>query len=57
MAQGEFTIEEAEATIEAFSEVFEALSKSKRTEYLGNVNDIFLFLEAAKKKAPEVAEE
>lgn len=53
MAQGEFTKEEAQATIEAVDEVMKALPKRKVGEYLGHFNDIFLFLEAAKKAAPE----
>lgn len=52
MAQGEFTKEEATATIEAFDEVFKALSKKKQAEYIGHANDIFLFLEACKRNCP-----
>lgn len=51
MAQGEFTKEEADQTVEAFSEVFKALSKPKQREFLGHANDIYLFLEAAKRAA------
>jgi len=53
MAQGEFTKEEAQATIDAVNEVLEGMSKKKKMEYLGHFNDIFLFLEAAKQAAPE----
>jgi len=53
MAQGEFTKEEAQATIDAANEVMEGMSKKKKIEYLGHFNDIFLFLEAAKRAAPE----
>jgi len=52
MAQGEFTKEEADATIEAVNEVLEALPKRKKIEFIGHFNDIFLFLGAAKKAAP-----
>lgn len=52
MAQGEFTQEETQATIEAVKEVMEGMSKRKQMEYLGHFNDIFLFLEAAKRAAP-----
>ena len=52
MAQGEFTKEEAAETVKAFNEVYKALSKAKQAEYLGHANDIFLFLEAAKREAP-----
>lgn len=52
MAQGEFTKEEAQATIEAFDEVFKALPPKKKAEYIGHANDIFLFLEACKQNCP-----
>ena len=52
MAQGDFTKEEAQTTIEAFDEVFKALPKKKQAEYLGHANDIFLFLEACKRECP-----
>lgn len=53
MAQGEFTKEEAQATIETVTEVAEGLSKKKKVDFFGHLNDIFLFLEAAKRAAPE----
>ena len=53
MAQGDFTKEEATATEEAFKEVFDSLSKKKMMEFIGHANDIYLFLAAAKKAAPE----
>ena len=53
MAQGEFTKEEAQATIEAITEVIEGLSKKKKMEFIGHFNDILLFLGAAKQAAPE----
>lgn len=52
MAQGEFTKEEADATIEAVSDMFKAIPKSKSMNYLGHLNDVMLFIEAAKKNAP-----
>jgi len=52
MAQGEFTKEEAAATIEAFDEVFKALPPKKKAEYIGHANDIFLFLEACERGCP-----
>jgi len=52
MAQGEFTKEEAMATEETFKEVFAALPKRKQMEFIGHANDIYLFLSAAKKVAP-----
>lgn len=47
MAQGEFTKEEAEATIKAVNELFDAIPKSRRWDYIGHLNDIQLFLSAA----------
>lgn len=52
MAQGEFTKEEAQASEVALNEIMEALPKKKTLEFLGHFNDIFLFLTAAKKNAP-----
>ena len=53
MAQGEFTKKEASITIEAVQEVLNALPNKMKHNLLGCFNDIFLFLEAAKKAAPE----
>ena len=53
MAQGEFTKETAAETEKAFGEVFDVLSKKKQAEFFGHANDIYLFLAAAKKKAPK----
>jgi hypothetical protein len=54
MAQGEFTKQEAQATIEAVDEMFsKGISKNRRGEFLGHLNDVLLFLQAAKKAAPE----
>ena len=53
MAQGEFTKQEAAETIKAVDEMFKALSKAKQGEYLGHLNDICLFLEAAQRTAPD----
>ena len=52
MAQGEFTKEEAKATKEAVEEMFKGLPKAKRMSYLGHLNDILLFLDAANEAAP-----
>lgn len=57
MAQGEFTREECRLTKEAVNEIFDAIPKSKQMDYLGHLNDVFLFLEAAEKKAPEENEQ
>jgi hypothetical protein len=53
MAQGEFTKEEAKRVQQIVEEVFEAISQKRRGHYFGHLNDIFLFLEAAEKAAPE----
>lgn len=53
MAQGEFTKEEASRASEAFDELFGSLTKKRKLEFIGHANDIFLFLDAAKRAAPE----
>ena len=53
MAQGEFTKEEAEETEQSVKEIFAAIPKGKKTGYIGHLNDIYLFLAAAKEAAPE----
>jgi hypothetical protein len=52
MAQGQFTKEEAQATLEAVDDMFKGFSRAKKLDYLGHLNDILLFLEAAKRAAP-----
>ena len=53
MAQGQFTKQEAKETTKAVEELFEAIPKSKRLNYIGHLNDIFLFIEAAQRAAPD----
>lgn len=53
MAQGEFTKEEADETAKAVEEMFTGLTKTKQGDFLGHLNDILLFVSAAKKAAPE----
>lgn len=53
MAQGEFTKQEAEETKTAVDEIFKAIPKTKQINFIGHLNDIFLFLEAAKRVAPD----
>ena len=55
MAQGQFTKEEADETSVAVKELFEALPRTKRIDYVGHLNDIYLFIEAAKLAAPAQA--
>lgn len=51
MAQGSFTKDKAQDTIEAVNEMFQALPKKKQGEYLGHLEDIMLFLAAVKRAA------
>ncbi len=51
MSPGEFTKEEAQRVADAVEELFEAIPKSRRMEYLGHLNDVLLFLGAAAKEA------
>ncbi len=56
MAQGEFTKEEAQNTLDTVDDLFTTgIPKSKQMNYLGHLNDICLFLEAAKRAAPAEA--
>lgn len=57
MTQGRFSKEEAQATREAVEEMFEAIPKSKRLNYLGHLNDTLLFLTAAANAAPSECSE
>jgi len=52
MAQGEFTKEEAEETKTAVEEMYTALPKNKKVEFVGHLNDVLMFLSAAQKVAP-----
>ena len=52
MAQGDFTKEEATETEKAVDELFKGLPKTKQMQFLGHLNDILLFLNAAKQAAP-----
>jgi hypothetical protein len=53
LTQGRFTKEEADETVKAINEMFEAIPKTRRMEYLGHLNDISLFIGAAKRVAPQ----
>lgn len=52
MAQGEFTKEEAERCTTALNEVMTGIPAKYSMLYLGELNDVFLFIAAAKKAAP-----
>lgn len=56
MAQGDFTKQEARETKKAVEELYDALPKSKKMEFIGHLNDIFLFLEASERNAPDKPE-
>ena len=56
MAQGEFTKQETTRIEEAVNALFEAIPRSRRFNYLGHWNDIFLFLAAAKQVAQDESE-
>jgi len=52
MTQGKFSKEEAKASGEALNEIMKAFPKSKVLNFIGHFNDIFLFLSACEKEAP-----
>ena len=53
MAQGQFTKHEAQHAIETVDQMFRAIPKRKALEYIGHLNDVLLFRQAAKRAAPE----
>jgi len=55
MAQGRFTKQEARNVREAVREILDALPKTKKLTFLGHFNDLFLFLDAAERAAPDEA--
>lgn len=54
--QGQFSKEEADETLKSMKEVMDAFPKKRTMEFIGHFNDIFLFLEAAKRSAPAEAD-
>ena len=52
MAQGNFTKEEAKEILVAVNEVFEAIPRTRRMDFLGHLNDICLFLESCTRECP-----
>jgi hypothetical protein len=56
MAQGQFTKQEADSIKAAVDEIFDALPRKKRLDFLGDLNDILLFIHAAREAAPNEAE-
>lgn len=53
MAQGDFTRAEAKIVKDIVSELFDAIPKTRRFNYLGHLNDVLLFLEACGRQIPE----
>lgn len=49
---GEFSHEGADIAREAAGEMFDALSKPKQREYLGNYNEVLVFIENARATMP-----
>ena len=53
MAQGQFTKQEADNCIEALDEIMKSMPRGQLGKSLGHLNDLFLFLKAAKEHAPD----
>lgn len=49
---GDFTKEEAEVVKDCITEMFDAISKRKRMEFIGHLNEALCFVDAAKRIAP-----
>lgn len=56
MAQGDFTKQEARLIKEVVEDIYKDLPKSKKMDHVGSLNDIFLFLSAAERNAPDEEE-
>ena len=52
MAQGEFTKEEAVQVSKIVEKMFAGMPFTRRVQYIGHLNDILLFVQAAKDAAP-----
>ncbi len=50
---GDWTKQEAERARESAGEMWEAISRKKQLDFLGHLNEILVFIEEAKKHAPE----
>lgn len=53
---GDFTKEEAQETVDSVTEIWKMLSKNKQKATVGFLNQVYLFLEAAKQMAPTEAQ-
>lgn len=54
--QGQFTKEEAQENIESLDLIMKAMPNGKLANFIGEFNDLFLFLNAAKNAAPSEAD-
>jgi len=52
MAIGDFTKENADVVGETAEDMFKGVPKRKQMDYIGHLNEILCFVEAAKKAAP-----
>ena len=52
MTQGKLTKEEALHCLSAVGSMFEGIPKSKRKAFIGELNDVTLFLEQASRELP-----
>lgn len=52
MALGDFTKEEAQEALDTLMTIYKLLSKPKQREYLGDLNQVAVFIERAKQNAP-----
>ena len=53
MVRGEFTKEEAQEATDASMEIFGVLNDAERLKKFGHINTIMLFLERARREAPD----
>lgn len=56
MTQGIASKEEAKECEKALEEIMEAIPKTKKINFMGHFNDLFLFLSACKNTLPSEAE-
>ena len=52
MSQGQFTKEETDEVCKTVQDLFDAIADSKKLLYVAHLNDILMYLEAAKRVAP-----
>jgi hypothetical protein len=55
MAVGDFTKQEADVVHECVNDMFNALTKKRQMEFLGELNEILCFVTAAKREAPDTS--